>query len=521
MTMRDCPTCARPARWDAVKGWVCDWCRLVVEARPARVSEDPRAYKREYMREYRRGRRRTQGPVPIEVRILAKLNRDPGELVVPALGPCWVWEGATNTNGYGLVRSAGDRRLLLVHRVALATALGREIAPGMFACHRCDNRRCARPSHLYEGAPAENSADIGRPRPVARAAPMEPHGGTRLMPISPLVLQRQMRELGRIRTGNQIASGRGRRPNKLETFRFTAESRELVEAAAEAFGGSVVPWRNGERDEWEVITTTATLDIVVPPGQPVTQWMELWSGGGCQRRCDGVTEIQGVERNGEPGPCLCPQDVDERIALAKDGKACKATTRLNVMLPQLPDLGVWRLESHGYYAAVELAGAAEILAMATARGTLIPARLRLEQRERKVPGKPTLKYAVPIIELLETRIRDLQLTAGAGPAGPASLGTGERPARPELPQIAPPATSDFRAPFEAGDDADEAQVREAPASLTQEQLLEQIRERGIAIDVAGRRSQELFPRDPQAPLTGEQRAALLEDLITAAAAAQL
>jgi hypothetical protein len=61
-------------------------------------------------------------------------------------------------------------------------------------------------------------------------------------------------------------------------------------------------------------------------------------------------------------------------------------------------------ESHGYYAAVELAGAAEILAMASATGRLIPARLRLEQREKKEPGKPTKKWAVPIIEFVETRI---------------------------------------------------------------------------------------------------------------------
>jgi hypothetical protein len=334
------------------------------------------------------------------------------------------------------------------------------------------------------------------------------------MPI--INLQRQMRELGRIRIGNQVPKkGGGTRPAKLDTFRLTSGSRELIEAAAAEFGGTVVPWRNGDQDEFEVITVTPSIDIVVPPGQPVSQWNELWSGGGCQRRCDGVTEVLTM------GPCLCPVDVEQKIALAKDGQACKETTRLNVMLPQLPDLGVWRLESHGHYAAVELAGAAEILAMASARGTLIPARLRLEQREKKVPGKPTNKYAVPIIEFVETRMRDLQLTAGVGPAGPAFLGSGERPSRPELPQIAPPAASDFRAPFEAGDDADEGQVREAPARLSQDELLQELVRLRIGIDVAGRRSHELFPRDPQAPLTGEQRAALLADLTTAAAAAAL
>jgi hypothetical protein len=334
-----------------------------------------------------------------------------------------------------------------------------------------------------------------------------------------ITLQRQLRELGRIRTGNQVSSKNGKRPNKLETFRLTSESRELVAAAAEAFGGTVTPWKNGDHDEFEVITTAAAIDIVVPPGQPVSQWNELWSGGGCQRRCDGVTEYLGVDRGGDPGPCLCPGDVDERIALAKDGKACKATTRLNVMLPQLPDLGVWRLESHGYYAAVELAGAAEILAMASARGTLIPARLRLEQREKKIPGKPTNKYAVPIIEFVETRMRDLQLTTGAGPAGPA-LGSGERPARPELPATTLPPASDMRAPMPAPN-APVAGDDEAVQPLTLEGLRGGLTRLGIDVADAMDRSLELFPREPGEPLTDIQRRLLLDDLEAGQLAAAL
>jgi hypothetical protein len=267
-----------------------------------------------------------------------------------------------------------------------------------------------------------------------------------------LNLQRQLRELGRIRTGIQVASGSGgrKRPSKLETFRLTSSSRELVAAAAEAYGGTVTPWQNGDRAEFEVVTTAAVLDIVVPPGQPVSQWYELWSAGGCQRRCDGVTNVLDMT------PCACPQDVEQRLELAAKGEACKATTRLNVMLPALPDLGVWRLESHGFYAAVELAGAAEILAMASATGRLIPARLRLEQREKKVPGKPTNRYAVPIIEFVETRMADLQLTGPDAPERPR-LAAG-RASPPELPSTTLPASSDFRATV-----ADEPAAGEEPS----------------------------------------------------------
>lgn len=340
------------------------------------------------------------------------------------------------------------------------------------------------------------------------------------MPI--LTLQRQMRELGRIRTGNQVSAGNGRRrPAKLDTFRLTSDSRELVDAAAEAYGGTVTPWDNNGSKEFEVITTVASLDIVVPPGQPVSQWYEMWSGGGCQRRCDGVTNVLTMQ------PCECPADVEQRLELAKDGKACKATTRLNVMLPALPDLGVWRLESHGYYAAVELAGAAEILAMASATGRLIPARLRLDQREKKVPGKPTNRYAVPIIEFVETRMQDLQLTAAHGPA---QLGDGQPPARPQLPSTTLPATSDFRAPMApsapAGKDetAEPTETTARPArEMTQAELLVVLGELHVPPAGALAKAKELWPEwiPAQGQLNDVQRAALADALRSEKAAAAL
>lgn len=263
--------------------------------------------------------------------------------------------------------------------------------------------------------------------------------------MSPIVnLQRQLREIGRIRIGNQVAtSGGKRRPAKLETFRITSSSEEMVGAAAQAYGGIPTSWDNGGSPEYEVITATTVLPIVMPPGEAVSQWMELWSGGGCQRRCDGETEMLSMQ------PCRCPADVETRVALAAKGEACKATTRLRVILPELPDLGVFRLESHGYYAAVELAGAAEVLAMATARGYLIPARLRLEQRTKKVPGKPTLQYAVPVIEFTETRMTDLGIVSQ--PVDAPRLAAG-RPAIPQLPSTTLPERSTFRAPAPADPD---------------------------------------------------------------------
>ncbi len=73
---------------------------------------------------------------------------------------CWEWTGATS-RGYGTLRvgssATGTRRKILAHRYSLELALGRE--PTGMVLHHCDNRRCVRPDHLYEGTSEDNMRD--------------------------------------------------------------------------------------------------------------------------------------------------------------------------------------------------------------------------------------------------------------------------------------------------------------------------------------------------------------------------
>lgn len=217
------------------------------------------------------------------------------------------------------------------------------------------------------------------------------------MPI--LDIQTRFRELGRIRTGIQVPNrgGRGTHPEKLPRFRLTSEWPNLIEQAAAVYGGEARPWDNNGSPEFEVIVEVDSIPVVIPPGEVLDQWYEMWSGGGCQRRCDGLRQVL-VDR-----PCACPADPLERQAEAAKGKACKPTTRVRFMLPDVADVGTWRLESHGFHAAAELGGSAGLVATASKAGAMIPADIALSPREgARRPGEPKKTFFVPVISFRGT-----------------------------------------------------------------------------------------------------------------------
>jgi hypothetical protein len=221
--------------------------------------------------------------------------------------------------------------------------------------------------------------------------------------VTPRALPKKLSELGRIRIGarEENKSGHGTHPIKLEHFRLTSANKPLLHCAAAAYGGEVVPWAGeGAPDgQFELRSTANALDVLVPTSSAISISYEQWRAGGCVRRCTGDFISQSPLDESLIGQaCRCPSDDHARAAAAKTGAACARILRLNVILPDLPGLGLWRLETTGYYATAELLGSLEMLQMG--QHQLVEATLRLEWRQvkRYANGKSTtLQFAVPVL----------------------------------------------------------------------------------------------------------------------------
>lgn len=77
---------------------------------------------------------------------------------------CWEWQGSCNSTGYGTVAWHG--KVFTAHRIAayLCGLVQSMSAPAssrepIHVLHKCDNRKCCNPDHLFLGSYSDNQAD--------------------------------------------------------------------------------------------------------------------------------------------------------------------------------------------------------------------------------------------------------------------------------------------------------------------------------------------------------------------------
>lgn len=81
----------------------------------------------------------------------------PTAALVPEFGPCWVWTGRTNRDGYGRL-TLGETEIG-AHRFAYELLVG-PVPAGLVLDHfACERRRCVRPTHVK---PVTNEENVAR-----------------------------------------------------------------------------------------------------------------------------------------------------------------------------------------------------------------------------------------------------------------------------------------------------------------------------------------------------------------------
>lgn len=75
---------------------------------------------------------------------------------IPSLDACWTWKLSVGGPGYGQL--FWDKKVQTAHRFAYKLFKGDPA--GKQVNHRCGNRRCCNPAHLYAGTALENFHDM-------------------------------------------------------------------------------------------------------------------------------------------------------------------------------------------------------------------------------------------------------------------------------------------------------------------------------------------------------------------------
>jgi hypothetical protein len=205
--------------------------------------------------------------------------------------------------------------------------------------------------------------------------------------------ERQFKDdfVGRFRSGRLS----GNRPQALNEWRVTTGDPVVAEEIARLMGGTAEEWETDKEDNLEVLTDSASVEIIIESSDKIDASMKLFGMTGLVHHCDGVEFLSPDEDKGQP--CGCPPLLQDRKDKAKSGRGPKPSIDVSFRLAANPELGLFRFNS-GAWELVKVLH--HILADVDAYDGPVRATLAIERVEYTTQAGRDVAYNKPVIKVL-------------------------------------------------------------------------------------------------------------------------
>jgi hypothetical protein len=158
--------------------------------------------------------------------------------------------------------------------------------------------------------------------------------------------------VGRFRSGRLVLVNGKETPESLNEWRVTTGDPVVADRIAELMGGEPESWVTDKEDNLQILTDSASVQIVIEPDGVDASFKQFVPGAGMVHHCDGYEYLSPDEDKGKA--CGCPSLVAERKFEAQKMRGPKPSIDITFRLADDMGLGIWRFNSGSWSLVNEL-----------------------------------------------------------------------------------------------------------------------------------------------------------------------